>query len=280
MSANGRQQPRKQHLISEVLLGRFTSTHHGARLRSFDLVYGTPKLKHAAAVGWRRDFVEHEPAEIEALWQQTENGMAPALAAVDQGTILDNPPLAAVLRHAIALHFIRRELVKDSFERSFARERANVRVPDDFPGSPAVFRAVIDARLEGEKAPTFVTELRTLFAKARGRADTSHLEVIHSPEVPLLIGDSAVLSFQRDGGVGFIPFADAGTHVLPIGPHHMIALGREDQLLELAPEHAHQLNEQQIVNARRHVFYSPDNDLDPFVTRIRDQYRNKPLPSD
>jgi hypothetical protein len=266
------QQPRKQHLISRVLLRRFAGSGSSGQLRSFDLLYGQPHLRHPSAVGWRQNFVEHEPAEVEELWQQTERLLPAALDAVEAGTVLDLPDASEILRRTIALHFMRRDLVKDSFGKSFARARDGITVPPHFPGRHDVFRSILRSRLDAARAATFSQNLRSLFGKAQLLAARSHLEVVRS-EAPLLIGDTAVLSLRRDGGVGFIPFSDAGTHVLPVGRHHMIALAKEDRVIDLPEEWAHGLNEQQIVNARRHVFFSPDDDLDTFVREIRDRHR-------
>lgn len=179
--------PSKQHLLSKVLLRRFTNPALSGELRSFDLLYGKPRLKHPSAVAWRRGFVEDEPAEIEELWQQTEQRLSAALDAVEAGTVFQQPAVQETLRRTIALHFMRRDLVKDSFRRGFARARDGITVPPRFTGSHEVFRSVVRSRLDASRAATFTLNLRALFVKAQQLADRSHLEVIHS-ELPLQSG--------------------------------------------------------------------------------------------
>lgn len=105
--------------------------------------------------------------------------------------------------------------------------------------------------------------------RAEELVDATSLEVYRSPRVPFLLGDSAVLSLTADGGVGVLPFADASTHVMPIGPHTLIGLGSAVTVEDLSEEIVGQLNEQQILQARRHVFYSPASDLEPIIRQIR-----------
>lgn len=81
--------------------------------------------------------------------------------------------------------------------------------------------------------------------------------------------DAAVLSSNAGARVGFIPFAQAATHLLSVGRHHLIALAEQAKLVELSAGAARQLNEFQILNARRHVFFSPEDDLDEFVSGVR-----------
>lgn len=210
--------------------------------------------------------------EMEELWQETETHLAAALDAVEAGTVLDLPAETATLRRAIALHFMRRDQVKDSFGTSLDKARVGITAPPDFHGDPAAFRTAVRARLDDERAATFTENLRALFDKAESLASRSQLEVVHS-EAPLLVGDTAVVSIRRDGGVGFIPFSDAATHVLPVGRHHLVALAKESRMLELSEAWAHRLNEQQILNARERVFFHPDDPLESFVREVRDRHQ-------
>jgi hypothetical protein len=162
---------------------------------------------------------------------------------------------------------MRRDVVKATFDDGFVRARRRVRIPPDIPVPREIVEREVTKRLDAERTAMFADHVRSMFEKARMLVARSRLEVIHSPEA-LLLGDSAVLSVQHDGGVGFIPFADAATHVLPVGRHHLVALAPSDRALELPTKWAHDLNERQVVNARRHVFFSPDDDLEPLVWKM------------
>ncbi|GAB3796144.1 hypothetical protein GCM10028798_05740 [Humibacter antri] len=256
----------KQHLVSKVLLQRFADA--SGELQSYDLVHGRSRPRHPSAIAWRDDFVDHEPATLEQLWWTNERHMAVALDAVEEGTALNDPKTTTTLKQAIALHFVRRSYVKKLFETNFAHARATVTAPMDFPFDRDAFRADVQERLDEVASEIFALDLRNLYARVAQHATSSRLEVVHS-EAPLLISDVAVLSFKGEGGTGFLPFAEASTHVLPVGRHHLVALGPADVTIELPPTRADQLNEQQILHAGSHVFFHPGDDLQGFVGTVR-----------
>ncbi|MGW3045626.1 Helicase associated domain protein [Kitasatospora sp. NPDC001159] len=67
---------------------------------------------------------------------------------------------------------------------------------------------------------------------------------------------------------------DARTVVLPLGPRHLIALGREHREVHITRQHVDQINEIQIRAAEQHVFCRPGSPLERFILdtiRRRDQ---------
>lgn len=267
MSSDNTGHPRvhKQHLISKVLLRRFAD--RSGNLQSFDLKHGASRPRHPSQVGWRHNFVEHESAAMEALWAQVELRLSAALDDVENGTVFDRHESSETLRIAIALHFMRRDLVKSKFDalHTSSRERAQA------DARRRGFEAEADLageEFEAERDETFSEVLRDLFGRAERLAADSHLEVVTSRDTPLVLGDFAVLSMNSAGGVGFIPFAAAATHILPVGPHHMVALASADDEFDISSEHAEQLNEFQLVRAQQHAFYRPDARTKQWIERI------------
>lgn len=259
--------PRKQHLISKVLLRRFASADFDYRLRAYDLKYGRVKLHHPTEVAYRNDFIAHDAATAEARWQEVETDLGAALDAVEAGAALDDDHVQETLCVAIVMHFMRRNLVKDAAEKSVKRMRLRLAVPDGDDRQEVA--ETLLSWLDEAHPQIFAEQIEDLYRRARELVAGRRVEVVVSPDVPLLIGDAAVLSSDANAGVGFIPFAQAATHLLPVGRHHLIALAKEAQLVELSAGVARQLNEFQILNARRHVFFSPEDDLEEFVSGVR-----------
>ncbi len=56
----------------------------------------------------------------EALWQQVESRLNPAVAAALNGTALGNPTHLSTLRYAVALHFVRNPQTLTVHNKSFA----------------------------------------------------------------------------------------------------------------------------------------------------------------
>ncbi|MEN2742686.1 DUF4238 domain-containing protein [Microbacterium sp. X-17] len=259
--------PRRQHLISKVLLRQFTSSTFGNQLRSFDLVYGSSRLRHPAGVGWRANFILHEPQAAEDKWAATESGLYAALrtAAVDPSRLTSLEQ--QTLRHTIALHYLRRAATSDAFARSLEKVAP---IRSDSPPIP-IMSSLARREVRRRADELFASDILDLYERMRSYADTASLEVFRSRVVPLLIGDAAVRSFTQTGGTGAIPFAEAATHVLPIGPHTLVGLGPTMIYEDLSDDAATQLNLQQILQAKRHVFYSPDSDLEGLIRMVRDQ---------
>jgi len=89
-------------------------------------------------------------------------------------------------------------------------------------------------------------------------------------DAPLAIGDSGVLS-ERNGKIGFVAFSEAKTHLLPIGRHHLAALAPSNTQSSLPPGRADELNRFQALNARKSVFYHPEDSLREFFKTVRDE---------
>lgn len=266
-----RQTPKNHHLISQALLRRFADK--SGQLASFNLEYGKVRLRSPAAVAYEIDFVAHEPAEAEDLWGEVENKLPLAFAAVDRGDLFDVPGAATTLKEAIALHFIRRRLTKEISAKIYATAPSKIAglvVPPEFRAREKEFKARALSEFEAELDEVWAENVQSIFRQARERVAMSGLGLIWS-EMPLLIGDGAVLS-EKDGGIGFVAFAEAGTHLLPIGRHHLVALAPSDGTWSLPPGRANELNRSQAREAKKSVFYHPDEDFSDLLSEVRGEW--------
>jgi hypothetical protein len=65
------------------------------------------------------------------------------------------------------------------------------------------------------------------------------------------------------GVLGGVPFADASTVILPLGPRRLAALGRTDTFRSVPEAFVKQLNAFQIAKAQTYVFVRPGSGLGP-----------------
>jgi len=74
---------------------------------------------------------------------------------------------------------------------------------------------------------------------------------------------------QALGVLGGVPFADASTVILPLGPKRLAALGRTDAFRSVPGSFVKQLNVFQIAKAQPYVFMRPGSGLEPSVLARR-----------
>ena len=117
-----------QHIVSQALLRSFCArSNQGARLLSYNLQYGTTKLRSPAAVGKLLNFVKIDSEETELLWAQTEQNLPAAIAAARTRRLFNDPQHVATIKDAIALHFARSLEVLDTTEELWQRSLADAR---------------------------------------------------------------------------------------------------------------------------------------------------------
>ncbi|MET8412574.1 DUF4238 domain-containing protein [Streptomyces sp. NPDC005195] len=96
------------------------------------------------------------------------------------------------------------------------------------------------------------------------------LEILEPEESEFLIGDNPALAVRREGDrlSSGMALQDAHTTVLPIGPHHMLALGKTSLQGCLTKSAVDKLNTLQIEAAREYVYTRPRSSL---AAMIRDK---------
>src|ERR1700745_134527 len=118
-----------QHVVSQVILRRFLGpTPQGDRLLSYNLQYGSAKLRGTQRVGMLEHFVEIDSEKTARLWGRTDQDLPAAIDAAHTRRVLQAPKHVAVIKDAIALHFARSldtlESVKKNWDQTLAAARA------------------------------------------------------------------------------------------------------------------------------------------------------------
>ncbi len=285
---------RRQHLVSKVLLKRFTapgSRGSGPQLYPFDLrhPHQQHKLKGPAGCGWADNFVPFASGTLEDLWARTEQNLPRAFAALDGGRILEETEHHPVLRDFLALHWVRSHFYRDTFNRIFTEFRANSRRWFLTDGQELIRAAALQEyglHITGPDGMQHMVDdllrptdelfasgallrirMEEMFHKVRNRIAASGL-AIHSPESgELLIGDTPAqtVRFEHGKPVFGMALGDATSMVIPLGPKHLLSLGREHTLGVLNEAGRESMNRLQVLSAVRYVYYRPGSRLDRTV---------------
>ena len=284
-----------QHVVSQSLLKFFYGpTTQGDRLLSYDLRYGSAKLRSAASVGRIKDFVKIDSEETENLWGRTERYLPDAIRAARTRRIFRHPEHVAVIKDAIALHFARSLDVLDSADLNWQQTLARARTAyladrgaleelfyrkhGYYAGGPTVHEQVAADLLCIPKAlyesgAAFRLRVVDVFEEARRMAAAAGLEIIWPKSGHFLIGDVPAVSIdsaRRALGIrGGVPFGDATSVILPLGPTRLAALGREDRFEAVPAAAVRFTNSLQIEMAHKYVFMRPGTRLESFVAAQR-----------
>lgn len=294
---------RKQHTVSASLLRRFaTGSSQGAQVTAVNLRTGRSKPTSIRRAGVVNDFITADSKKMEDIWGQVENRLPEAIDAAEAGTVLDDPRLCAVLRDAIALHYIRCETTKTVMTR--VRQQT----------APAVLRAAVrDRRADferqfplhmsglvpaGDEALLYLAErlaqdtLNTLaspeytrfrfedvFEKAKAHASGWSLEVVKAVDGEFLIGDVPVVT-SRAGSTGLgmadIPLGDASQIVMPLTPSIVVSVGPSPSYGTVPRELVDELNRRQVVAANERVFHRVGADFTDFIAANRPGFGAQP----
>lgn len=290
-----------QHVVSKVLLNRFTvrrSGSKGSRLTRFDLDHPDwqqPEVSPKVCAN-SRDFVEHDSAKIEDLWQKTEQGMPKVFAAIEANVLVTDPQHLTLLRDFMALHLVRSYRFKAVHTNALSKVSAELKVKllETHPESLRRFALQatgehLDDRRLDEYAARMIAEssvaqdhiagrgfpnsLERMFALAKERLQNWYPELIRAPMGDFIIGDSPAITLRWQGDI-MDPATDVRTNVaiddakgmiLPLGPRHLLSMG--PQLIAATVELAvvRRMNSWQISHARKHVFFKPNQYTAAFV---------------
>jgi hypothetical protein len=283
----------RQHTISKALLSRFTEVldpRSGSQLIHLHLHPRSWGPKAPRSVGFITDFVRIDSETTEALWKEVEDRLPQAIGAAEDGSILSEPELLALLRDAIALHFARSPSTRDLHERLFQElfDRAVSRMaatPAAWPYCEEAFRrahgglfppATAEGRHQG--AELFYAQVRTpfeagipfrfrvesLFEKVREMLRTGGVELLRVPPsrtTEFLISDAGALAVDlgRDavGSGEGVTLGGATTILLPLGPRLLLALGPQDRIADAPEETVERVNRLQLRAAHTSVYFRP-----------------------
>lgn len=284
---------RKQHVVSQALLRQFCApTVEGDRLLAYRLDIGRAELRVPRSVGKLDHFVKIDSRATEELWGLTETQLPAAIEAARTSAVLDDPVHVQTLKDALALHFARSREVLQVHDQTWevglasaqlgylADKETMVELYRLKNGQDAVSEeeaaGVISRELVGSLRHLYETgfifrfRVTELFEQARDYARNAALEIgfLHADD-ELLIGDVPSLTVARNGAtagvLGGVPFAQAGTVVMPLGPHRVASLGRQRAWRLIPRDFVGRLNALQVAHAQREVFMRPDSGLDSWV---------------
>ncbi|MDT0322238.1 DUF4238 domain-containing protein [Streptomyces millisiae] len=286
----------RQHVVSRVLLQRFTAPGKGSsgkQLEVFDLAHPErpPRLKGPRGCGWVENFASFASGSLEVLWGQTEQRAPAALAAVDERRPFDDPSHGDVLRDLVALHLVRsirfQRVHHNALLRTLERLKRNL-VEENGEILKQVVQRDYGLHITGQGAMEFFADrvlerteraysagqlfrvsLESMFSKVRQAiAKDWQLEVLTPQDGPFIIGDTPAVTLRIDKKVTFgMALGDAHSVLLPVGPRRMLALGPENVLGTLALHKVIMSNAAQVLAADRYVFAQPGSNMQRFIRR-------------
>jgi len=286
---------RRQHLVSRVIISRFSSQGHVAHL---ELDSGELEPRSPASCMYMPNFISAAPAEAEQLWSSVENRLPAALASVDDGTILDRPQHVATLKDCVALHVARSKAMawtrEESLQRASSKLKAEIMATQPgwllerfrqqhriigvgFQALEMAADDFIRAAAPMVNTPeTFWASVRELFGYSKNLFAGTALEIV-SPEAgagEFLLGDFPAVPLAKSaqllgGPRGGVTIDDAATVVMPLGPKHLVGLGPTSRFEHVPEVHVNTLNGIQAMNALHEACFRPGADFVDFVKTTR-----------
>ncbi|WP_405145891.1 DUF4238 domain-containing protein [Sphaerisporangium sp. NBC_01403] len=295
---------KKQHLVSKVLLKRFTALDAKSgemKLVSFDLNHPSARtqVKTPTEVGYSIHFVSVDSRSLEELWGETERMVPAVFSAIDLGEPYKLPENADALRNLIALHLVRSHRYKTihetSYHRAFDELRARMleqhyeslqnealRVTGLYLHGSAL-EAFLDRMLR-DSAPAkgftsgqlLRTNIEEMYQKIRNFISEWEPELLTAKDGQFIMGDSPATTLRWPSGqpdlnqpVQFnVAITDAHAVVLPIDPKHLVALGPRRATMEVERPVVERLNAYQVLVAHRHVFFRPNSETELFIRNV------------
>lgn len=286
---------RKQHVVSQLILRRFTATNgspHAGRIGSINLEWPSAKPCYyfPAGTGYIADFVRFASSTMEKVWHETENCLPEAIDACCDKTVLSRPDLIEVLKGAIAMHHVRNVHLRSFLDpiwhdrvaalrrlllterRAMTEHEFRRRYHGLVPG-PGCLESIVDDALAPMEAlwrddGFFRDSLERLYRLSVSTLADWGLQVCMPATGEFVLGDAPALAISSDGRIGLrdgVGLNEAVTIALPITPLCMIALGETDTYITLSQDQVDVLNCHQIRGSARHMYFRPGSNLEPFI---------------
>lgn len=257
----------KQHVVSQVVLSEFAVNR---QLEVEDVRHpGRWRPKSPAAVGYVKDFVQHDSSAVGALWNTVETRLPQAILMVRNG-IAPEPGSAekSIVRDCVALHWARSKATKTAAERAWVKVQAEHE--KDFrhrgrhvlaalhtrrTGRPGTREELDALNAELNTGPEevldgrhFATSVPELYEFARNRFATNHIQVMMCDDRvdDLVISDRPVLTptYKRPGlnPAQGVALGDANGAGMPLGPRVFVSLRDAAEVVLLDAARVEKLN--------------------------------------
>jgi hypothetical protein len=287
-----------QHVVSKVVLKQFTEPY-GKKgellLSSLNVRHSERKIVRGGPTRFGKipNYLRFASSSAEDLWGETETRLHDPLEAIKRDDRLTDSAHEAVVRDAIALHFIRsiptaalhqttwserREAARQQWrDNPQLLEWIHVNVFGWWTDDPARLELALDEfyrpvdELVASDA-VFRVSLEDRFERVRKGFEAFDLKVLSSRDREFLIGDVPVLAMREGhGGLGIfdgVGLANADEIVLPLTPYHVVVLGQGPENRQATDDEIDRYNALQVRIAYRYVYFRSGSDLASFARSL------------
>ena len=273
---------KRQHVVSKVVLARFAVD---GIVEVEDVRRpGRWRPKSPSAVGYVEDYVRHDSAGAEAVWQRTETLLATVLDELDAGVVPERGSRTEqTVKDCLAIHWARSHSFKAAADKAW--ETVRRASAEDLARRTEVLARVY-AQRTGRNDPTpqdladvnddlhqgpedvidgrhFSKRVRHFYAEAQAKFADRSLEVGQClPETPdLVISDNPVVTpSRRKPGLNAeqgVALGDAHAVGMPLGPRLFVSLTDRPDAARIGDAQAAGLNDWQASVRRTHLVRRP-----------------------
>ena len=274
---------KRQHVVSRVVLARFAVE----KVIEVEDVRkpGRWRPKSPSAVAYVKDYVRHDSAGAEAVWQQTETRLAAALDELDGGEVPERGSgTEQTVKDCLALHWARSHSFKAAADAAWQRVR-RAHAEDLLARRPELLARVF-AQRTGRDDPTpqdladvnedlhqgpediidgrhFSERVRHFYAEAQAKFADRSLEVARClPDTrDLVISDNPVVTpSHRKSGLNAqqgVALGHAHAVGMPLGPRLFVSLTDHPDAAEISDAQAAVLNDWQASIRQTHLVRRP-----------------------
>lgn len=285
----------EQHLVSRVVLKRFTSLVDGKarKVGRYDVArraYLDPKGIRGCAKA--TNFVKYASESIEKLWQTVENNLSGPLGLVcDREAELSSDAIN-VIKDCIALHYVRSyryaqvhsnsvRQAEDYARRRMLTEhrgrvvREFVRVHGLWPAGDEALGQLVDEnfkpwREREDSGALFRQSIEGMYSRVRKTLAPLSVEILHPPVgVEFVIGDSPAFAFSVNSQQSAIELnmalGDSQGVGMPLSPECIVCIGPMSRRMVVDVDVVRKMNEIQSTLANRQVYFRPDGNAGPEI---------------
>ncbi len=256
----------KSHLISQVLLKRFTLQ---GKIKEHDKFSSTSRFKTPKAIAYQEVSTTPEVTHLEKKWGYVETRMATAFQALDEGTLLSSEKHIETVKKFMALHYIRSQTLYswlEKHENKYFQNAIDASIKANPDLSSEILREVDKHHQRWIKMlklqiPSVV---KSTLPKTEDYILQSDLEIgMASQGTDFILGDIPIVNISSDGRIGILSGVDitqSTGFVLPLGPRHVVALIKNSKLRNyksLNNKQVKNCNKKSIILSRQYYYSCP-----------------------